>query len=117
MHIICPHCTTSYAIDLSTLGVAGRAVRCSRCRQVGLARPQDVRTTDALVVSLAEGDPATNFVAAPRKEPADFVARDPEPPTVESPSISAEWPDTEAGSDAELQAVHQRETAVKAPRA
>ncbi|MDO8400106.1 MAG: hypothetical protein Q7T45_20025, partial [Bradyrhizobium sp.] len=24
MHIICPHCTTSYAINLATLGAAGR---------------------------------------------------------------------------------------------
>ena len=41
MHIICPHCTTSYAIDLATLGVAGRTVRCSRCKEVWLARPED----------------------------------------------------------------------------
>jgi hypothetical protein len=24
MHIVCPHCTTSYAIDMATLGAAGR---------------------------------------------------------------------------------------------
>ena len=41
MHIICPHCTTSYAIDLATLGEAGRTVRCSRCKEVWLARPED----------------------------------------------------------------------------
>ncbi len=41
MHIICPHCTTSYAIDLATLGAAGRTVRCSRCKEVWLARPED----------------------------------------------------------------------------
>jgi predicted Zn finger-like uncharacterized protein len=117
MHIICPHCSTSYAIDLSTLGVAGRTVRCSRCRQVWLARPQDVRMTHALVPSMAEGDPATNFAAGARSQPADVVARDPEPPVVESPSISAEWPEAEPGSEAEVQAVQQRETAVKAPRA
>src|SRR2546427_476078 len=38
MHIVCPHCTTSYAIDLATLGAAGRTVRCSRCKEVWLAR-------------------------------------------------------------------------------
>src|SRR3954463_2021300 len=97
MHIICPHCTTSYAIDLSTLGVAGRTVRCSRCRQVWLARPQDVRMTHALVPSMADGDPAANFaaVAAGNGPAVDTVARE-EPPVVESPSISAEWPDAEA---------------------
>ena len=41
MHIVCPHCTTSYAIDLATLGAAGRTVRCSRCKEVWLARPED----------------------------------------------------------------------------
>src|SRR5260370_41993762 len=41
MHIVCPHCTTSYAVDPATLGTAGRTVRCSRCREVWLARPED----------------------------------------------------------------------------
>ena len=41
MHIVCPHCTTSYAINLATLGAAGRTVRCSRCKEVWLARPED----------------------------------------------------------------------------
>ena len=41
MHIVCPHCTTSYAIDLATLGAAGRTVRCYRCKEVWLARPED----------------------------------------------------------------------------
>ena len=40
MHIVCPHCTTSYAIELATLGAAGRTVRCSRCKEVWLARPE-----------------------------------------------------------------------------
>ena len=39
MHIICPHCTTSYAINPATLGAAGRTVRCSRCKETWLARP------------------------------------------------------------------------------
>src|ERR1035438_6261259 len=41
MHIVCPHCSTSYAIDLASLGAAGRTVRCSRCKEVWLARPED----------------------------------------------------------------------------
>ena len=41
MQIVCPHCTTSYAIKLETLGEAGRTVRCSRCKEVWLARPED----------------------------------------------------------------------------
>jgi predicted Zn finger-like uncharacterized protein len=91
MHIICPHCTTSYAIDPATLGAAGRTVRCSRCKEVWLARPEDAVLTQALVPSMAEGgDPAPNSVAmAGQTAPA---GQDHEPPVVESPSISAEWP-------------------------
>ena len=36
MHIVCPHCTTSFAIKLATLGAAGRNVRCSRCKEIWL---------------------------------------------------------------------------------
>ena len=59
MHIICPHCTTSYAIDLATLGVAGRTVRCSRCREVWLARPEDAAVIKAPAMADA-GLPAAN---------------------------------------------------------
>jgi predicted Zn finger-like uncharacterized protein len=116
MHIICPHCTTSYAIELSTLGVAGRTVRCSRCREVWLARPQDVRMTHALFPSMADGDSAWNSAGfAPPNQPADdIVARDHEPPTVESPSISADLPEAETGSEAD---VHEaQEASAKTPR-
>src|SRR3954464_270834 len=101
MHIICPHCTTSYAIDLATLGVAGRTVRCSRCRQVWLARPQDVRTTYALGPSMGDGDASWNAPAfvAPNEPAAEAAAPAPEPPTVESPSISAGWPEAETGRE------------------
>ena len=52
MHIICPHCTTSYAIDLATLGVAGRTVRCSRCKEVWLARPEDAAEVETSTCGL-----------------------------------------------------------------
>jgi predicted Zn finger-like uncharacterized protein len=95
MHIICPHCTTTYAIDLSTLGAAGRTVRCSRCKEVWLARPEDAVSIQALAPAMADGgDPAPNpAVAAGRNEPAgDEIGQDHETPVVESPSISAGWP-------------------------
>jgi predicted Zn finger-like uncharacterized protein len=112
MHIVCPYCTTSYAIELATLGVAGRTVRCSRCRQVWLARPQDVRMTHALVPSMADGDPAWNSAGSPPSEPAaDLAVQENQPPVVESPSISAEWPGDETGSEADLQAVVEQDVA------
>jgi predicted Zn finger-like uncharacterized protein len=117
MHIICPHCTTSYAIDLSTLGVAGRTVRCSRCREVWLARPQDVRMTHAFVPSMADGDPAWNSAPLPRSEAAAGIAvQQGAPPMVDSPSISADLPESETGSEPDAQAVEQ-DAAAQAPRA
>jgi predicted Zn finger-like uncharacterized protein len=94
MHIICPHCTTTYGIDLSTLGAAGRTVRCSRCKEVWLARPEDAVITHALVPSMADGGypPPNSAVAAGRNDPGGEFGQDHATPVVESPSISAEWP-------------------------
>lgn len=91
MHIVCPHCTTSYAIDLATLGAAGRTVRCSRCKEVWQARPQDALEVAASVPAMAV---AGNQDAATESE--TFASEDSRseqaPPVVDSPSISADWP-------------------------
>src|SRR2546430_5231466 len=93
MHIICPHCTTSYAIDLATLGAAGRTVRCSRCKEVWLARPEDATEVAALAPAMAgAGGPA-----GPLDAPAewDALARaedDSGTPLLDLPSLSANWP-------------------------
>jgi predicted Zn finger-like uncharacterized protein len=110
---------TSYAIELSTLGVAGRTVRCSRCRQVWLARPQDVRMTQALVPSMADSDSAWNTAASavPTEPAAEVAAPNPEPPMVESPSISAGWPEGETRPEGDASSVAEQDVAVKAPRA
>jgi predicted Zn finger-like uncharacterized protein len=93
MHIICPHCTTTYAINLSTLGPAGRTVRCSRCKEVWLARPEDAVSIEAPVPAMADADQAPNAaMAAGRNEPTGSEIERHETPVVESPSISAEWP-------------------------
>lgn len=95
MHIVCPHCTTSYAIDLATLGVAGRTVRCSRCKEVWLARPEDAieiaapaRAMAAAGQQDANADAAAEWDALARED--DGV----DPPVIDSPSISADWPAT-----------------------
>ena len=67
MHIVCPHCTTSYAINLATLGTGGRTVRCSRCKEVWLARPEDLSRAEARVPAMAakasEPDPNEDMSA------------------------------------------------------
>jgi predicted Zn finger-like uncharacterized protein len=91
MHIVCPHCTTSYAINLATLGVSGRTVRCSRCKEVWLAQPEDaVEMADAM----ADGADAGGDDAAAEWErmAAEEDVGDQGTPVVDSPSISADWP-------------------------
>src|SRR3954454_22240219 len=98
MHIVCPHCTTSYAINLATLGAAGRTVRCSRCKEVWLARPEDAIEIQAATPAMAQasqGGGNTEADAAAEREAlageeANQSAQD--TPVVDSPSISADWP-------------------------
>jgi len=94
MHIVCPHCTTSYAIDPATLGAAGRTVRCSRCKEVWLARPEDAVETAAPARAMAaasqpsgDADAAAEWDALAREDDGQQT------PVVDSPSISADWPD------------------------
>lgn len=96
MHIICPHCTTPYAIDLAILGVSGRTVRCSRCREVWLARREDGVTAPAMAVSSEAGgtDAAAEWEALARDD-EDMGA---ETPVVDSPSIAGGWASGEGGS-------------------
>src|ERR1700692_1937257 len=95
MHIICPHCTTSYAIDLATLGAAGRTVRCSRCKEVWLARPEDAIDVDAQVAAMAEAGDRASAQASAKQWDAQVEGGDSQEqdiPVVESPSISGDWP-------------------------
>lgn len=93
MHIICPHCTTSYSINLATLGATGRTVRCSRCKEVWLARPEDAVETVALVPAMAAAGQAASHQSAEDDWQAmvhqEEVAE--QTPRVDSPSIAADW--------------------------
>ena len=103
MHIICPHCTTSYAINPSTLGAAGRTVRCSRCKETWLARPEDaIEMAEAMPAAMSHATPP----AASTNDAADdweALAREEEgqdTPVVDSPSISTGWPAEGEGAQA-----------------
>jgi predicted Zn finger-like uncharacterized protein len=90
VHIVCPHCTTAYAIDMATLGAAGRTVRCSRCKEVWLARPEDAVPMPAMAGGGYGGgntDPAAEWNQLAREEIGDGT------PIVESPSIAGDWQD------------------------
>lgn len=112
MHIVCPHCTTAYAIDPAALGATGRSVRCSRCREVWLARPQDVIEAAAPEPAMAEASPPPQDDAAAEW---DAMAReaDEETPVVDSPSIAGDFPTDRASSshidEADWQTMAHRE--------
>lgn len=107
MHIVCPHCTTSYAINPANLGEAGRNVRCARCKQIWLARPEDVIQPEAQVAMAAAEPPPDDDLAS---DPGWGVADDePETPVVESPPIAAEMPPEEADPFARAALAHHEE--------
>ena len=84
MQIVCPHCSTSYGISPAALGEAGRTVRCSRCKETWLARPEDVvefATAEAGATDEASGWGHTN----------DYGDAEGDTPHVDSPSISSDW--------------------------
>jgi predicted Zn finger-like uncharacterized protein len=101
MQIICPHCSTSYGVNAASLGEAGRTVRCSRCKETWLARPEDAvefaNQTQAMASQEnAEQDAASEWDALAREE-AD---QDGEAPHVDSPSIANDWQDSAGGHSA-----------------
>jgi predicted Zn finger-like uncharacterized protein len=102
MHIVCPHCTTSYAINPATLGSGGRTVRCSRCKETWQARPEDAIEMAAAMPAAMPGS-GQSAPSAPNDAAAEWeaLAREEEgqdAPVVDSPSISAGWPAEGEGS-------------------
>jgi predicted Zn finger-like uncharacterized protein len=86
---VCPHCSTSYAINSTTLGVTGRTVRCSRCKEVWLVRPEEAIDTIALQPAMAEANHPHEETDAAEWNAA--VDRERDAPVVDSPSIAADW--------------------------
>jgi predicted Zn finger-like uncharacterized protein len=117
MHIVCPHCTTSYAIKLETLGPAGRTVRCSRCKEVWQARPEDAVAPVAAEPVMAEANHSPErreaSVAAEWNRVADAT------PVVDSPSIAGDFPGDRPGNTAAVWAAmaHDDVDNAAAPRA
>jgi predicted Zn finger-like uncharacterized protein len=97
MHIVCPHCTTSFAVNPASFGDTGRMVRCSRCKEVWLAQPEELARRK--MPAMADPDPDEDMSAwgitdDEAEEPAAAAI-----PTVPSPSISAELPSPATDAD------------------
>ena len=96
MHIVCPHCTTSYAIKLASLGANGRTVRCSRCKQTWVAYAEDA-IEEASVPAMAaasQADDQSDLAEQWNSYAKDDGATD--TPVVDSPSIASDWPEEDA---------------------
>jgi predicted Zn finger-like uncharacterized protein len=93
MHIVCPHCTTSYAIKLASLGT-GRTVRCSRCKETWVARPEDaiseIQVSAPAMAAASPADDQSDLAAQWNSYANEETAA--EAPVVESPSIASDWP-------------------------
>lgn len=108
MQIICPHCMTSYAINLSSLGATGRTVRCSRCKETWLARPEDA-VEEIVVPAMAEtghstgqSDAADDWNSYASNEASERA------PVVDSPSLASDWP-----ADGETETENDRESTAR----
>jgi predicted Zn finger-like uncharacterized protein len=91
MLIVCPTCATTYQIKPAALGVAGRSVRCSHCKNSWFAAPESVTEEFALASSpvangaSASADDFGEVAAPPLQEvlpPQDTVAVGENPFTV-----------------------------------
>jgi len=67
MLIVCPSCTTAYRIELSTLGAAGRTVRCARCRATWFASVEALAPATLALPAVQES------FAPPRTAPDEQV--------------------------------------------
>ena len=93
MHIVCPNCTTSYAVNPASFGEAGRTVRCARCKEVWLAQPEELARREALIPAMAAAPPPPDEdMSAWGLTDDDDDSADQNTPLVESPSIASALP-------------------------
>jgi predicted Zn finger-like uncharacterized protein len=103
MQIVCPTCTTSYEVEMSTLGTAGRSVRCVRCRSVWFA---SAPAQEPIAVTAEPVDPSADWAAwSEEAAPAD-VPESAAPTTGDSTDFSAiALEDSDAGGADALDAL------------
>jgi predicted Zn finger-like uncharacterized protein len=80
MLISCQNCATSYQVDPSSLGAAGRSVRCARCKRVWFA------ANPAGLTQIAEADHAD--LATVSGTSAIDGSTEPPQPEIESPALA-----------------------------
>jgi predicted Zn finger-like uncharacterized protein len=101
MLIVCPNCATSYRIDPSSLGAAGRSVRCARCKNTwfaanteAAAAVRSAQESAALAMFGAESHPAPEPFSPDASAPDAFPALDATPQSVPAGPQQPERPET-----------------------
>jgi predicted Zn finger-like uncharacterized protein len=107
MHIVCPHCTTSYAVNAATFGNAGRTVRCSRCKETWVAVPEELMRAEALATAAAGSSDADDDMSAWGVSGDDEADDSQDMPLIDSPSISSEIPSDSEDADPDWPALAQ----------
>jgi predicted Zn finger-like uncharacterized protein len=97
MHIVCPHCSTAFAIGAKALGANGRTVRCARCKQTWLARPEDA-LEEAPVLAMAAASRSAEADAAAEWEAMARADAGGGPPVVASPPLAGDWVEGDSGA-------------------
>ncbi|HXW25766.1 MAG TPA: MJ0042-type zinc finger domain-containing protein [Xanthobacteraceae bacterium] len=102
MLIVCPSCATAYRIELSTLGAAGRSVRCARCRAVWFASVSDMAPA---AIALATGQNDASAAGEPDQpaQPAEHRALAVEPDGID---VAGDGPDAPSGEATSVAIVH-----------
>lgn len=76
MLIVCPSCTTAYRIELSTLGAAGRTVRCARCRATWFASIEELAPAAVALPAVQESSAPPQGAPVEQHE-ADYALQGP----------------------------------------
>jgi len=100
MLIVCPSCATSYMIDRAAVGLAGRTVRCSRCKTSWFAGgPQ----------AASDAPAAADNVIAEAEAPSALAARAkaPQPAQAAADDVAAENPESITAAETKAPPVEQ----------
>ncbi len=109
MLIVCPNCSTSYAIESASLGAAGRTVRCARCKTTWFANGSQPVPEMAIAGDENEAEGAFTGVIRPDQRANESGEESYLPPEATTQA------DVTAGQDEAVSAAAEMPVAIDAP--